>query len=101
MCVSKTFLTKYSLCLDSPQQLTVIPANNIPQFLQTNNGVTIRGNNVVQVLRINQYVLCNLIFVCVILVTGCPKHEPTTDGEYSGNRNCTDHHFSGWTTGNV
>ncbi|XP_050431362.1 specificity protein transcription factor 3-like [Adelges cooleyi] len=30
------------------QQLTVIPANNIPQFLQNNNGVTIRGNNVVQ-----------------------------------------------------
>lgn len=33
---------------NSPQQLTVIPTNNIPQFLQSNNGVTIRGNNVVQ-----------------------------------------------------
>jgi hypothetical protein len=36
-------------CLDNPQQLTVIPTSNIPQFLQNNNGVTIRGNNVVQV----------------------------------------------------
>lgn len=35
--------------LDNPQQLTVIPTNNLPQFLQNNNGVTIRGNNVVQV----------------------------------------------------
>jgi len=37
------------LYLDNPQQLTVIPTNNLPQFLQNNNGVTIRGNNVVQV----------------------------------------------------
>lgn len=36
-------------CLDNPQQLTVIPTSNIPQFLQNNNGVTIRGNNVLQV----------------------------------------------------
>uniref|UniRef100_A0A2S2QM00 Uncharacterized protein n=1 Tax=Sipha flava TaxID=143950 RepID=A0A2S2QM00_9HEMI len=34
---------------NNPQQLTVIPTSNIPQFLQNNNGVTIRGNNVVQV----------------------------------------------------
>ncbi|KAL4142320.1 hypothetical protein QTP88_004803 [Uroleucon formosanum] len=33
---------------NNPQQLTVIPANNLPQFLQNNSGVTIRGNNVVQ-----------------------------------------------------
>lgn len=31
------------------QQLTVIPTTNLPQFLQNNNGVAIRGNNVVQV----------------------------------------------------
>ncbi|XP_050548680.1 specificity protein transcription factor 3-like [Daktulosphaira vitifoliae] len=34
---------------NNPQQLTVIPANNLPQFLQSNNGVTIRGNNIVQI----------------------------------------------------